>query len=1212
MFLYIYYLLFIIYYLFWKEDFFMINTYNSISGSTNRGISGLASGMDTDAIVKGMTAHIHARIAKQLQARQLTAWRIDAFRNITNKMINFNNRFLSFTSNTNALSRAFYNINSVVATGANAGAVTVTGSAGAANMSITDIVSYATTANFMTTKNPSPDKIVTSEIEFEKVVNNAAGETVYIIYGGEEYALKFDENFSGSDNDAVKAEFQRLLDTTNLKGDSGAMLSSVIGFDEDSSTHFFLKVKNPDGTINTNGSVSIDSGTGTILSSLNLTSVQRTGADGVVRFHIQGRTDVDRLVVDLTIKKMGEDERFINFNLNGATRSVYLPKYDGTDIDEYVDLFQQEMDKVFGQNRILVENDNGAMSFSTVRRETGTGLIVPDTTSTLTIVRADSDVVGDKGIFGMEVGASNRLSLNQPLSSITTLQSQTITLLDEKGEPVKNTQGVIQTVQGYKLNINGKDVIISENTTLSGAIDQINRANTGLKVSYMPTTGKFNVTASEQGENGKVELNDISGNFVSMLFGISDGADRTALQARIDELQLEIDEYQLEIDDIQADIDALGIDALKDKIAEIENLNKKMADIEALNEAITKLTEEINTTIPDQITVSTGELGTLTSDLGILTGQLVNLEIEKDALEIEVQDLEDEKLADPTAWDADPSKELALIAKQEELADKLAEIAEQEAKVAEKQAELDEKQDEIDALNTALIDKQDELDEKEAELLDLNVFSSDEIALQDRLDDVAELKEKINVITTLEQEIADLEAIVNDPNYLTVIADLTQEITDLEDEETDLDLEIQALELEKTSDPAAWDADPDKEAELVAKQEELTALQDEITSKQDELNKLTAAPADLLAKQADLAANPDVLADLEADLAALFDSDLAALKQELADKNAEASPLLAKIADREAEIAIRETEIAMREADIQNINDGNVYTINTGTDAEILIRYGTGQEQVVKRNSNQFSIDGLNITLNPEVTFEPGVPIVFQSKSNADNVVANIKEMIEAYNDIMATVNKDVKTRPNRNFQPLTDEQKKEMTENQIKEWEDKAKQGLLFSDPMLLSLANEMRFIFSNPQMVEIGITTSRDYNDSGKIMINEERLRLALESDPDGVEEIFIGTNGAMPKVKAVVDKYASTLNQSTIPGRVYRGALIERAGLADSATEQNNDLYRRIIETEKAIENLQRSLAREEARYYRQFAALETYLARMSQQSAWMQQQFMDMQQ
>ena len=89
-------------------------------------------------------------------------------------------------------------------------------------------------------------------------------------------------------------------------------------------------------------------------------------------------------------------------------------------------------------------------------------------------------------------------------------------------------------------------------------------------------------------------------------------------------------------------------------------------------------------------------------------------------------------------------------------------------------------------------------------------------------------------------------------------------------------------------------------------------------------------------------------------------------------------------------------------------------------------------------------------------------PVTFDAKVDEDKIVETIKKMVEEYNEIIELVGKETGTKPNRDYEPLTSAQKAEMSESEIKAWEEKAKEGLLFNDNDLKGLSNSLRFVVS------------------------------------------------------------------------------------------------------------------------------------------------------
>ncbi|MCL2539040.1 MAG: hypothetical protein FWE66_01745, partial [Oscillospiraceae bacterium] len=68
---------------------------------------GLASGLDTESLVKGMTTAISNRITQQMQLKQTVQWKMDSYRAVSSMMIDFNNKYLTYASKSNMLTSTF-------------------------------------------------------------------------------------------------------------------------------------------------------------------------------------------------------------------------------------------------------------------------------------------------------------------------------------------------------------------------------------------------------------------------------------------------------------------------------------------------------------------------------------------------------------------------------------------------------------------------------------------------------------------------------------------------------------------------------------------------------------------------------------------------------------------------------------------------------------------------------------------------------------------------------------------------------------------------------------------------------------------------------------------------------------------------------------------------------------------------------------------------
>ncbi|WP_097004743.1 flagellar filament capping protein FliD [Lacrimispora amygdalina] len=353
------------------------------------------------------------------------------------------------------------------------------------------------------------------------------------------------------------------------------------------------------------------------------------------------------------------------------------------------------------------------------------------------------------------------------------------------------------------------------------------------------------------------------------------------------------------------------------------------------------------------------------------------------------------------------------------------------------------------------------------------------------------------------------------------------------------------------------------------------------------------------------------------------------------------------------------------------------YTTTVGQDAIVKVKYGESADPIeLIRGNNSFDLDGMNITVNGTFGYEftsdtsgnyvktsdneykqisnpgtrykyvdgtgyiedssgtfvqttdnnyvstsgglyksiPTEPITFNAKTDSESIVKAVTDMVKDYNEMLEMVNKEVSTKPDRKYEPLTDEQKADMTEDQIKKWEEKAKAGMLFNDSDLRALSDSMRFIFDSgsadkASLASFGITTSSNYGDAGKLVFDETKFKAALETKAADVQKLFTkkedtltgDKGGVMARLTAITDKYASTTGAT-------KGILIERAGSVYAPTSiLQNSLQKSMDSIDTIIEGLNRQLKSETDRYIKQFTNLETMISQMNSQSSWLSSAF-----
>ncbi len=263
------------------------------------------------------------------------------------------------------------------------------------------------------------------------------------------------------------------------------------------------------------------------------------------------------------------------------------------------------------------------------------------------------------------------------------------------------------------------------------------------------------------------------------------------------------------------------------------------------------------------------------------------------------------------------------------------------------------------------------------------------------------------------------------------------------------------------------------------------------------------------------------------------------------------------------------------------------------------------------RESNSFEIEGNRVTLNKTTNSEIKVDI----KSDTADVKDKIVKFVDAYNKLIEHIDKKTSEKRYRDFQPLTADQKKAMEEDDEKAWTEKAKSGLLRNDFALKSITSQLRQALyaqvegAGISLKEIGISTSNEWRDGGKLTIDEDKLDKALAEKPDEVVKLFTSKSDKLYgdndnkaerfKESGLADRLNDIINNNIKTTGEYKGYLITKAGQSGKI-DISSDLYKRIEDVDERIFKLMDMLARKEDFYYRQFAAMEAAMQQYNAQS------------
>jgi flagellar hook-associated protein 2 len=257
----------------------------------------------------------------------------------------------------------------------------------------------------------------------------------------------------------------------------------------------------------------------------------------------------------------------------------------------------------------------------------------------------------------------------------------------------------------------------------------------------------------------------------------------------------------------------------------------------------------------------------------------------------------------------------------------------------------------------------------------------------------------------------------------------------------------------------------------------------------------------------------------------------------------------------------------------------------------------------ITRSSNTFSINGIEFTLQQA---NPAQAISFSSTPDTDSMMDTIVKFVDTYNSLIEKVRGELEEKRYRDFQPLTKEQKDSMDEKDIERWEEKAKSGTLRGDSILSGALSKMREdlytavsgLTGITQLSQIGITTSDNYRDGGKLEIDPDKLKATLTANPNAVYEIFAkkgsnsSENGLGNRLRETIDTTMKNIEK--------------RAGKVISVNNSFT-LGRTLNNIENQIYRFEERLIQVEDRYWRQFTAMEKAIQRANSQSMYLMQQF-----
>jgi flagellar hook-associated protein 2 len=282
---------------------------------------------------------------------------------------------------------------------------------------------------------------------------------------------------------------------------------------------------------------------------------------------------------------------------------------------------------------------------------------------------------------------------------------------------------------------------------------------------------------------------------------------------------------------------------------------------------------------------------------------------------------------------------------------------------------------------------------------------------------------------------------------------------------------------------------------------------------------------------------------------------------------------------------------------------------NAGTDAVFSIN-----GLATSRKTNTFTINNATYTLKQTTT----TPVNISISTDTDSIFNTIKSFVDNYNNVIDKVNGKMTESRYRDYPPLTDAQKSAMKDADITNWNTKAQSGLIRNDNVLTSSLTNMRSALFTPVttgsniklLSDIGITTSSNYLDNGKLIIKDEaKLRQAIQDDPNGVANLFTSTgtptNPTDPN-SAPNDQKGLAVRLNKILLDTTKNVAL-KAGSSTSTTLTSFTLGRNENDLNQQIAKFQDHLTDVENRYYAQFNAMDQAISKANSQMSMFMSKF-----
>lgn len=268
-----------------------------------------------------------------------------------------------------------------------------------------------------------------------------------------------------------------------------------------------------------------------------------------------------------------------------------------------------------------------------------------------------------------------------------------------------------------------------------------------------------------------------------------------------------------------------------------------------------------------------------------------------------------------------------------------------------------------------------------------------------------------------------------------------------------------------------------------------------------------------------------------------------------------------------------------------------------GQDSEIELNGAT-----FTSNSNNYSINGITIQVTAKTKDDEQVTIT--TDTDVDAIYKSIKDMFTDYNKLIKSMDEAYNADSSKGYEPLTDDEKSAMTDDEVEKWETKIKDSLLRKDDTLSSIINTMKNDMASSITINgksyalssFGIATQGYFasgeNEKGVYHIdgdsddsvtsgNDDKLRAAIAGDPETVVSFF-----------------------SQLFSKVYTdlGNKMATSSVSSAYTVYNDkQMNKQYSEYTTKISAAESKITTWEDYYYSKFSAMESALSKLNSQTS-----------